>query len=459
MSSSCTTSFTPRKLKLVASKKKLTNASGLGVMIENFDTCGLSSGFKSCLPPRKSNRSQGSYRLGLTQLASFLYGHDCIDDLIEFRADPLLSHVMRGETVLPRTMGNFLRDFSVQNINSLNSFLSAQSKVSREQVIKLHPFLDRPLHLNIDSTPHEQCGKKMQGLAWNYKDMWCLDSQSIFDELGFCYGMQLRSGNTKSGVDAEDLIRVALKDYKFSDEKYLSADSAYCNQGVIKTCLSLGVKFTIAANQATTMWRDHINKITHWEEWHYSESQIKKADKSGKPLPDVELGRFYWRPSWNEALCFPVVVKRERLEQGSLLDGEFKHYGIVTNHNLFTQSLQSLVEHYNKRGNVENFIREEKYGYDLKHFPCQSLRANHSFGLIAMVAQNLLRSMALSVSPTKTNYAKKFRRNFIHIPGHLVTHARSTVLKIPQHYLKEVNKLKEAWGLKPAIAPLTCSSG
>ncbi|RLD02517.1 MAG: hypothetical protein DRI65_14775, partial [Chloroflexota bacterium] len=261
MTPSCTTSFTPRKLNLVASKKKLTNASGLGALIESFDSSLLSAEFSKTLPARKSNRSQGSYRLGLTQLASFLYGHDCIDDLIEFRTDPLLAHVMRGETVLPRTMGNFLRDFNVQNINSLNHFLSTQAKISREQVVKIHPnALDQPLHLNIDSTPHEQCGKKMQGLAWNYKDMWCLDSQSIFDELGFCYGMQLRPGNTKSGVDAEELIRVALKEYKFSDKKYLSADSAYCNQGVIKTCLSLGVKFTIAANQATTMWRNHIDE-------------------------------------------------------------------------------------------------------------------------------------------------------------------------------------------------------
>lgn len=460
MTSSCTASFIPRKLKLVASKKKLTNASGLGTMMELFDSSPLSSLFSKCLPVRRSNRSQGSYRLGLTQLASFLYGHECIDDLIEFRVDPLLAHVMCGETVLPRTMGNFLRDFNVQNINSLNYFLSTQSQLIRKQVTKLHPkLLEQPLHLNIDSTPHEQCAKKMQGLAWNYKDMWCLDSQSIFDELGICFGMQLRSGNTKSGVGAEELIRSALKDYEFSDEKYLSADSAYCNQGVIKTCLSLGVKFTIAANQATTGWRDHIDKITHWEKWQYSEKQIKKAEKSGKALPDVELGRFHWRPSWNEALCFPIVVKRERLEQGSLLEGEYKHYGIVTNHDLFKQSLQSLVEHYNKRGNVENFIREEKYGYDLKHFPCQKLQANHAFGLIAMVAHNLLRSMALTASPTKTNYAKKFRRKFIHIPGHLVTHARSTVLKVPKHYLKEVNKLKEAWGLKPAIEPLTRSSG
>ena len=31
--------------------------------------------------------------------------------------------------------------------------------------------------------------------------------------------------------------------------------------------------------------------------------------------------------------------------------------------------LQEIIEFHRKRGNSENFIREEKYNYDLKHFP------------------------------------------------------------------------------------------
>jgi len=78
-------------------------------MLEAFDASQLASVFAKGLPKRKSNRSKGSYRLGLTQLASFLYGHDCIDDFIVFKTNPLLATLMKGETVLPRTMGNFLR--------------------------------------------------------------------------------------------------------------------------------------------------------------------------------------------------------------------------------------------------------------------------------------------------------------------------------------------------------------
>lgn len=455
--------FTPRKLKLVASKKKLTNASGLGLMIDQFDSLPQSDSFFDCLPERKSNRSMGSYSLGLTQLASFMYGHDCIDDIKEFREDPFITELMRGTTVLPRTMGNFLRDFKSKNISKLNTFLETQAVANRKLIKQYHPnYFNKPIHLSIDSTPHEQSGKKMEGLAYNYKNMWCLDTQSIFDTEGLCYGMQLRSGNTKSGKEAEHLIIQAFKSYKHLDEKYLSADSAYCNQTVIKTCLSLGVRFTIAANQATTGWRNQVNQITKWEKWQYSEKELQKAKEKGVELPEVEIGSFHWRPSWKDVLRLPIVVKRQPVEQADLIDGHYKYYGIVTNHSLLRQTLQEVLEHYNTRGNVENFIREEKYGYDLKHFPCQSLMANYAFGLLAMVASNHMRMMALIDRPVKTNYAKKFRRKFIHIPGQVVSHARSTVLKVSKKYIREVNKIKEGLQSHPEINSAYtagCSSG
>lgn len=103
--------FTPKVLRLESTKTKLTSASGLGTLIEAFDVSPLSEEFKKTLPERTSYRSQGSYRLGLIQIASFVRGHDCIDDLIEFRHDETLFEIMRGDTVVPRTMGDFLRDY------------------------------------------------------------------------------------------------------------------------------------------------------------------------------------------------------------------------------------------------------------------------------------------------------------------------------------------------------------
>jgi hypothetical protein len=183
----------------------------------------------------------------------------------------------------------------------------------------------------------------MEGLAYNYKDERCLDSQVIFDELGLCWDMELRSGNTKSGVGAENQIRRAFSSYKFSDEKYLSADSAYCNQEVMKTCISLGVLFTITANQATTGWENHLGEITKWEPWVYTTEELKKAAERRVTLPEIEVGRFYWQPSWSEALRRPVVVKRQKYEaeeQMRLGLGIYKYYGVVTKNRRFPSPLR-----------------------------------------------------------------------------------------------------------------------
>lgn len=456
--------FTPYFPPMVVTKQKLTSATGLGTVLESFDESPLKKLFALALPDRVSPRSGGAVRLGMIQLASFMQGHDCLADLEEFRTDPLLKEVMRGETVAPRTMGDFLRDFNEDHLLKMNGFLSAQAKSYRVQLERHLKKQFKPSlapHLSIDSTPHEQTGSKIEGVAWNYKDQWCLDSQVIFDELGLAWDFILRSGNTKSGVGASDQIRRAFSSYKFTEEKYLSGDAAYCNQEVMTTCMGLGATFTLTANQGTTLWENHISEIEKWEPWVYPEDE-KAAAAGGRALAEIEVGRFYWRPSWNDVLRLPVIVKRMKntYEQLSFTESKYKYYGVVTNFSLIDRSLQSVFEFHNKRGNAENFIREEKYGYDLKHFPCLQLKANHAYGALALVAHNLLRWVAIHDNPKRPRFSKGIRRKFIHVPGKIVSHARSIVLKVSQKFYEEVNFLRQALELKPyPPIPGACFSG
>ncbi|NJL26139.1 MAG: hypothetical protein HC902_13895 [Calothrix sp. SM1_5_4] len=197
--------FTPNFLPFQITKRRLTSAAGLATLIEAFDQSTLKKPFCEALPERTSPRSLGSYRLGVIQLASFMRGHDCLADIEEFRKDPVLMEVLRGDIVSPRTMGDFLRDFEEPNLAAFNSFLSRQARAYRQQLHKMLKKQFKPAlapHLSIDSTAHVQSGVKMEGLAYNYKDQWCLDSQVIFDELGMAWDMELRPGNTKSGTGA-----------------------------------------------------------------------------------------------------------------------------------------------------------------------------------------------------------------------------------------------------------------
>lgn len=442
--------FHPTIFKLMATEDKLTAASGLATIMEVFDEHPVSRGFREALPIRSTanGRSGGSYRLGLIQLNSFIYGHDCLDDLDEFRGDPLLEAAMKGEVVAPRTMGDFLRDFKPENIQEMNCYLSQMSRRIRKQLIEVLPQEYKPkgaLVIDLDSTPHEQEGEKIEGCAYNYDNIWGLYSEVAFDEVGLCHGVKLAAGNTKPGSFGVDLAQHCFSGLRHEEEKYLRGDSAYCFQEMIRTLMSLGVTYTITAHQGTTGWEDHIQEITDWQPWVYSEEAIKKAQKRGKKLPVMEVGRFHWIPSWAPNIRIAVIVKRTWKEAEQLgmlpLPGEWKYYGIITNWNLFHHSLQWVMEFHQLRGNAENFIREEKYGYDLKHFPCLEIQANHAFCQLAMVAHNLLRWIAVTQKPDKPHFSKKIRRRYVYIPGKIIQHARQVFLKIPVRFYEEVNRL------------------
>jgi hypothetical protein len=130
--------------------------------------------------------------------------------------------------------------------------------------------------IDIDSTSHVQTGSKIEGCAFNYKDEWGLYSEMAFDELGFCHGVELAAGNTKPGSTCVPMIERCFSGLKFTDEKYFRTDSAYCWQEPLRALIRLGVTYVIAANDATSGWRSHINEITEWTPWVYSKEELEK---------------------------------------------------------------------------------------------------------------------------------------------------------------------------------------
>ena len=427
----------PREFIYEFTDEDLTASAGLGPLIDLFCASPQFSAFRRCLPERQSNASFDTEQFALSLLSGFWYGHDCLDDLEEFENDPSVEEKLED---LPsaRAVGDWLRDFTPDHIERLNEFLTRQGLSCRKQLAA-----SAPLTIDMDSTAHEQSGQKMDGLAFNYDGKWCLDSLVSFDELGLAYRMDLRPGNTFSSVGAAPMLEKIFSSLEFAEEKHFRGDSAFCNEEVIRACLARGAKFTVTAH-GNTGWEGQVSEISSWVPWVYSEEDTERSAEKKKFLPRVELGSFYYQPSWSENLRFACVVKRTWIEGETLFGaGHWKHYAVLSNRNLLTNGLQAIVEHHAKRGNSENFIREEKYGYDLKHFPCQKIAANHAYGLIALVAHNFLRTIARLYRPDKPHFSKKLRRRFIFLPGKLVKHARQLVMKIPRRFQKEVLLIRE----------------
>jgi len=424
---------------------KLTASAGLGPLIDAFMQSPEFAELKECLPERISNSSYSSEHLAMILLCGFWYGHDCLDDLEEFKDDPAVEGKLGG-LATSKTIGNYLRDFTDEHIAKLRRFLTRQA-------FKYRMRLDgksKSITFDQDSTFHEQFGKQMEGVVMTRYGKLGLDSLHIFDDRGFSYDMELRSGSTFSAVGADSMIFGVMNEITNRNEvqHYYRGDSAFCNEADLTAAQSKGLKGTVTAH-GNTKWEDQIPEVNNWQPWLYTMEEIKKAQESGRELAKVDVGFMMYKPGWAPGVEYPIVIKRtpkiDDAQTTLFADIQYKYWGVLSFRGLYPQTPQEILEFHQGRGNMENFIREGKINYDLKHFPCQSLKANHVYGLFALIAHNFLRVMAILMRPDKPHFAKKLRRQLIQIPGHLVTGARYLRMKIPIKFFKEVIECMRRW--------------
>lgn len=240
------------------------------------------------------------------------------------------------------------------------------------------------------------------------------------------------------------MIRQVFAHLKYTDEKLFRADSAFCNRECIEACVRAGAKFTITAH-GNIGWEEKAKLISDWKEWEWSREEIELFAEKEKTLPRIELGSFVYQPGWSDLLRFYVVVKRTWKYDPELKTERWYHYGVLSNLDLFRNSLQNVMLFHAKRSAAENVIREHKYAFDMKHFPCKKLKANQVYALFALIAHNHLRTVALLDNREHPLYAKRLRFKYIFHPGRIITHARRQILKLATRVMKEAQAMMRAW--------------
>lgn len=101
---------------------------------------------------------------------------------------------------------------------------------------------------------------------------------------------------------------------------------------------------------------------------------------------------------------------------------------------------ERIIQFYRKRAQVENNIKDLKNGMNLNHFPCQSLKANHVWGLMGIIAYNLMRLASFTIS--KDGYfVATVRKKIVIKACEVIKHARSIELRMMNHIEKEVLRL------------------
>lgn len=245
----------------------------------------------------------------------------------------------------------------------------------------------------------------------------------------------------------------------FSKVARVSGDSAYLNEHTLLCIDGHHAIFTIAAPK-TIKWQDSIES-RDWVDWEYSEDDLKAFIKKKTESPKCHLARWHWEPTWAEKkLKFPVVIKKEWREDEVMGQkcGSWHYHAVATNESLVHKKYQHVIEQYKPRADVENMIREFKLNFDAKNLPCQKFSANEVYFLFVLIAQNLIRWVALIEQPDKPHFSKKIRRKLIIAPGRILRGGRQFVMRVKKSFLTEVNRFIEAWRSQPVRIPLYFST-
>lgn len=428
-----------KSISIEQTSEAFSSKSGIFLLDKYWKALRLNRKFKNLLPRKKKNRGLEQVSKLKALVFSFAVGNDSLSDLDNLNQDKIFKEVLGGNCS-STCMGDFLRSFGNRHVERFQ-------KAMIESVIELRMALfpnNKEFIITMDSAPHEHYAKKMEGLSWNYKNLWCLDSQNAYDQFGFSYLFDLRPGNTFSGKDSELWVHELFSSIPKDMDRWFRADSAYGKYDMYKALMVKNVNFAIALKSNIGAYVRKKNK--HLLTWKKSNLKFFDSDKC-----EVAMGLY---PIKSLGTLRVVFIRAPRKEmQLSLLDDPsedgYRYYSIITNTSSFDMSDEEVIDFYRQRSTAENFIKEQKYGYDFLNFPCRRLRSNQVFGLAGTIAHNLMRGLSLMMDQkeklvrskdgkrrkaTQLGYfSKKIRNDLINIAGKVTCSARKVKLRLSRN--------------------------
>jgi hypothetical protein len=412
--------------RVIFQDRNLSSLGGLLLFNELLMGIRLDERVGEALPRQRIASGASGFDKFRALLLGFLSGAECLEDMDRLRSDPMFREV-NGALVGSTTYGDYLRKFSGFHLHRLNQELC---RLAGEFHIRSGSA--ERLILDIDSTGHEQHGEKMEGLAYNYKKEWGLDSIEVFDQKGFLYHLSVREGNAFTADDAPFVISEVsrhLPRHAARQKPLLRADSGYCNNSVFKACEENGFGFLVAMRE--NLYSPLLRRRIKWRKAKGKELEKEKA----------EVGESLYYSKICEKVFRVIFIRRPRTgEREIFADWHWTYQAYVTTESSSELTAEDAVELYHQRGNAENFIRELKNGFDLHHFPCQKLKANRAYGLIAAFAYNFMRFVGLVMNPSKPLFSKRIRFTLVNLACQVVRRARRTVVIFPRRYEKEVKR-------------------
>jgi hypothetical protein len=354
----------------------------------------------------------------MTLIHSALAGGDSIDDADVLRAGD--THVVLGHAVLaPSTLGTFLRSFSwahTRQLDRVSGELLARAWAAWAAGAGPGP---APLTIDVDSSIHETYGLAKQGgsrFTYNhvrgYHPLY-----AVVAATGDVVHIRLRGGNAHAARGAAGFLTETFTRVRAggaSGPLVMRADSAFYSRGVVDACDRADVRYSITAK----LHRGGVNKAIAAIPYF---------------LDGADVAETTYRPfRRNDTEC-RLIVRRVRPTPGTQLAlfVEFAHHAFITDR--LGDTLELEADH-RRHAEIENIIRDLKYGVGLNHLPSGRFGANAAWLSLNVIAHNLARfssrlGLACELITTDT-----LRRRYLAIPGRVTRSARRSTLHLPTRW-------------------------
>ena len=366
----------------------------------------------------------------LTLVMSALAGGECIDDADALRAGGT-ERVLGFRVKAASTLGTFLRSFRWGHVRQLD-------RVSRELLARAFSVGagpgSAPFTIDLDSTICETYGLKKDGARHHgythvrgYHPLLAIAAGT-----GDVLMARLREGRANTARGAAHFLRETIgrvRDAGASGQLTMRADSGFYAHAVVAVCRAMGVRFSITIRQSPAT-RRLIEAIPD-EAWtpipYWIDGGADVAETTYTPFADQK-----------DAVPVRLIVRRVRPTPGSQLAllTLYDYHAFVTDRDGETLALES---DHRRHAEIENAIRDLKYGVGLNHLPSGKFPANGAWLAVQVIAHNLARWTARIGLGDGIVTTKTLRRRLFGLVGRLTRSARRLTLHLPAHWPWAIN--------------------
>ena len=360
----------------------------------------------------------------MTLVASALAGGDCIDDADALPAGGTactLGSVVKA----PSTLGTFLRSFRWGHVRQLD-------RVSRELLAQAWKAGagpgDAPLTIDLDSTICETYGLAKEGARHHgytgkrgYHPLLAVAAGT-----GDVLMSRLREGRANTARGAAHFLRETVGRVRYGGARgqlTVRADSGFYTHSVVSVCRKMNVRFSITIRQRTRL--GNLIEAIPEEDW--------------TPIPywmdGADVAEITYTPFQSEPDAAPVrlIVRRVKPTPGSQLAlfATYSYHGFITDRD--GETLELKADH-RRHAEIENAIRDLKYGVGLNHLPSGRFAANGAWLAVQVMAHNLARWKARIGLGEQIVTTKTLRRRFFALVGRITRSARRLTLHLPRRW-------------------------